>query len=222
MATLERGDAIGARRAKRPGSPAARLALALALALVYAPARAQAPAPVRAAVTLGPGSVLWLAGTSTLHDYESRTTELALTLERDASTSEPGDAAALDRWLRSGGLRGLELAVPVAALRSGKPALDRNLLRALRAAEHPEIRFRLTHASVAATTGDTATASADGALRVAGQERAIRVEGRLVRSRAGVWLDGRHELRMSEYEVKPPTMMMGTLKRSEERRVGKE
>src|SRR5262249_37064882 len=105
-----------------------------------------------------------------------------------------------------------ELAVPVAALRSGKPALDRNLLRALRAAEHPEIRFRLTHASVAATTGDTATASADGALRVAGQERAIRVEGRLVRSRAGVWLDGRHELRMSEYEVKPPTMMMGTLK----------
>lgn len=210
MRIAERWPRVRARRRADPRTLAARLALTVAVAC--ASARAQAPAPVPAAVTLGPGSVLWLEGTSTLHDFESRTTELSLALLRDATAPDPADVAVLDRWLRSGVLRGLELGVPLAAMRSGKPALDRNMLKALRASEYPEIRFRLTRSNVAAASGDTASASADGVLRVAGRERAIRVAGRLVRSEAGVWLEGIHALRMSEYEVKPPTMMMGTLR----------
>jgi hypothetical protein len=54
--------------------------------------------------------------------------------------------------------------------------------------------------------------SADGVLRIAGRERPITVAGRLVRSEAGVWLNGSHGLRMSEYDVKPPTMMLGTMR----------
>jgi len=49
-------------------------------------------------------------------------------------------------------------------------------------------------------------------LRIAGRERPITVAGRLVRSEAGVWLNGSHGLRMSEYDVKPPTMMLGTMR----------
>jgi polyisoprenoid-binding protein YceI len=122
------------------------------------------------------------------------------------------DAGALDRWLRAGGMRGLELGVPLAAMRSGKPALDRNMLRALRAAEFPEIRFRLTRSRVDDQPGDTVAVTADGVLSVAGHERDVTVAGRLVRSGAGVWLEGTHALRMSEYDVKPPTMMLGTLR----------
>ena len=210
MRTVDRGIRTRARRGAGPRTLAALLALVLAVA--WAPVRADAPAPEPAAVTLGPGSVLWIEGTSTLHDYESRTTEVSLVLLRDVSTPDPRDAMELDRWLRSGVLRGLELGVPLAAMRSGKPALDRNMLKALRASEHPEIRFRLTRSSVTTAAADTVSVTADGVLRVAGHERPIRVDGHLVRTEAGVWLEGNQLLRMSEFEVKPPTMMMGTLR----------
>jgi len=182
------------------------------------PAGAQGPAAVPAAVSLGPGSALWLEGTSTVHDYESRTTQPSVKLLRDASATDPADVAALDRWLRAGGLRGLDLVVPLATMHSKRgEALDKNMLKALKAAEHPEITFHVTAHHLAAphlgaAAGDTLAVTADGVLRVAGAERAITVAGRLVRAAAGVWLEGEHGLRMSDYGVKPPTMMLGTLK----------
>ena len=176
-----------------------------------APTAAQAPVP--AAIHLGSGSVVWLEGTSTVHDYESRTTQPTLQLLRDASGADPADVAALDQWLRAGGLKGLELGVPLKTMHSQKGStLDKNLLKALKAEQNPEIDFRLTQSRVGATTGDSIQVSADGVLKVAGRERPITVAGRLVRSEAGVWLNGTHGLRMSEYDVKPPTMMLGTLK----------
>jgi hypothetical protein len=157
--------------------------------------------------------VLWLEGTSTVHDYESRTTAPTVKLLRDASVADPVDVAALDQWLRAGGLKGLELGVPLSTLHSKKGStLDKNLLKTLKAEQNPEITFHVTQAKVGGATGDSIKVSADGMLRVAGRERPITVAGRLVRSEAGVWLNGSHGLRMSEYDVKPPTMMLGTLK----------
>lgn len=176
-------------------------------------AAAAAEAPVPAAVRLGAGSVLWLEGTSTVHEWESRTTSPTVKLLRDASAADPADAAALDQWLRAGGLKGLDLGVPLSTLHSQKGStLDKNLLKALKAEKNPEITFHVTQAKVGDATGDSIKVSADGMLRVAGRERPITVAGRLVRSEAGVWLNGTHGLRMSEYDVKPPTMMLGTLK----------
>ena len=104
------------------------LALVAALACVTGLARGGALAP--AAVRLGPGSVLWLEGTSTVHDYESRTAQPTLQLLRDVTDADPADVAALDAWLLSGGLRGLELGVPLATMHSSRgAALDRNMLK---------------------------------------------------------------------------------------------
>ena len=187
-------------------------ARAFVLLAVLACARA-GPAPVPAAVRVGSGSVLWLQGSSNVHDWESRTTQPTVKLLRDASATDPADVAALDQWLRSGALRGLELGVPLATVHSKKGStLDKNMLKALKAEQNPEITFRLTQARVGEASGDSIRVTADGVLRVAGRERPITVAGRLVRGEAGVWLNGSHGLRMSEYEVKPPTMMLGTLR----------
>jgi hypothetical protein len=164
-------------------------------------------------VKLGPGSALWLEGSSNVHDWESRTTQPTLKLLRDASAADPADVAALDQWLRSGGLRGLDLGVPLATMHSKKGStLDKNMLKALRADQNPEITFHVTQAKVGDAAGDSIAVSADGVLRIAGRERPITVAGRLVRSEAGVWLKGSHGLRMSDYDVKPPTMMLGTMR----------
>jgi hypothetical protein len=157
--------------------------------------------------------VLWLEGWSNVHEWESRTTQPTVKLLRDTESADPADVAALDQWLRSGTLRGLDLVVPLATLHSKKGAtLDKNLMKALKAEQNPEITFHLAQARVGEASGDSISVSADGVLRVAGRERPITVAGRLVRSEAGVWLKGSHGLRMTAFDVKPPTMMMGTMR----------
>ena len=183
------------------------------LVLAGAPAlRAETATAPRAAVALGTGSELRIEGTSTIHEWHSKTSTLGLTLCRDATQADPANPAALDAWLRGGGLRGLDLVVPLSTMRSGKTALDKNMLKALEADKHPEIRFALSTAHLGAARGDTLPATADGALTVSGVTRPIKVNGQLIRSNSGVWLEGSHTLRMTEYEVKPPVMMLGTLK----------
>lgn len=202
---------------RRPEQAASSKSLALlvvlALACAAVPASSQAPAPAPAAVRLGPGSTLWIEGGSNVHEWESRTTQPTVKLLRDASSADANDVAALDAWLRGGGLKGLDLGVPLATMHSKKGStLDKNLLKALKAEQNPEITFHLTQAKVGEPSGDSLSVSADGVLRIAGRERPITVAGRLVRSEAGVWLNGSHGLRMSEYDVKPPTMMLGTMR----------
>jgi hypothetical protein len=202
---------------RRPEQAASSKSLALLVVLTLAcaavPASSQAPASAPAAVRLGPGSTLWIEGGSNVHEWESRTTQPTVKLLRDASSADPSDVAALDAWLRAGGLKGLDLGVPLATMHSKKgPNLDKNMLKALKAEQNPEITFHLTQAKVGEPSGDSLSVSADGVLRIAGRERPITVAGRLVRSEAGVWLNGSHGLRMSEYDVKPPTMMLGTMR----------
>lgn len=184
-----------------------------ALVLASAPAlRAETATAPRAAVTLGAGSELWIEGTSTIHAWHSKTSTLGFTVMRDGAQADPADAAALDAWLRGGGARGLELVVPLATMRSGKDALDKNMLKALNAAKYPEIRFVLSASRVGTARGDTLPVSADGALSVSGVTRPITVKGQLIRSEKGVRLEGSHAMKMTDHEVKPPKLMLGTLK----------
>ncbi|MCC6348282.1 MAG: YceI family protein [Candidatus Eisenbacteria bacterium] len=194
-------------------SRSARALLVCGLAgwFLVAPLAAHA-AGVTAAAGLGAGSTLWLEGTSTLHDYHSRTSTLGFVLLRDEAQADPADAAALRQWLRDGGLRGLELSVPLKTMRSGKEALDKNMLKALKATEYPDIRFVMSNSRVAAARGDTLPVTAEGTLSVAGQQRPVSVTGTLVPTEQGVWLEGSHPMKMSEFGVKPPALMLGTLK----------
>jgi hypothetical protein len=184
------------------------------LSLVAAPARSEAAGEALLPVTLGPGSVLWLEGTSTVHDFECRSTEVDLTLRGEAAGLHASDAAGLAGFIRASGVRGAALRVPVASLRSAKAALDKNLRRAMRAEEHPHVRFELDRYTLSGGTapGDTIPIRAEGRLTVAGRERTITLDARAVGAADGVWLEGSHALLMSDYGIKPPTMMLGTLR----------
>ena len=38
------------------------------------------------------------------------------------------------------------------------------------------------------------------------------LEARLYPGSEGMWLEGKHQLRMSEFNIRPPTMMLGTIR----------
>lgn len=189
----------------------------LAVALAWAPAvRAQDRPVARAAVTLAPGSELWLEGKSTVHEFESKTSTLGFVLQRNATDADPADPAAIAAWIRAAGVCGLDLTVPLATMRSGKDALDKNMLKAMNAAAFPEVRFHLTRPMLGTAVADTLPMTAEGTLTISGKERAVSVTGRVIKSALGVWLEGRHSLLMSDYGIKPPVMMLGALRVKDE------
>jgi hypothetical protein len=184
------------------------------LILVAAWLPASAASTDSVAVVLGPGSTLWLEGTSTLHDFESKTAETEIRIVRGPGVAEPRAAADLAGLMRGAGITGVDVRVPVLSLHSGKAGLDKNLWKTLKADEYPAITFHLERYAQrdSGARGDTISLSAEGMLAVSGQSRPVTLEARAYPGDGGVWLVGRQILRMTTFGIKPPKMMLGTLR----------
>jgi polyisoprenoid-binding protein YceI len=173
----------------------------------------EAPA-IASVVQLGPGSQLWLVGTSTLHDFECRSQKVALELGLAANAARPANAEALFALVRASSVLGVQVKVPVVSLHSEKEGLDKNLRKAMKVERFPNVHFRLGSytCGAAPANGDSVAIHAQGTLTIVGQERPAVLEATARRSRDGVWLDGSYSLRMSEFGITPPTMMLGTIR----------
>lgn len=188
--------------------PTRHLALValFAMALPLAAAHAAVPVPV----TLGTASTLSVDGTSTLHAWEAVTHATSVTVMRaDAAT-----ATDLRGLAKAGQVASVEVKVPVMTLKSEKDGLNKNMYKALKAEQFPDITVRLDRITLAATgsAGDTLAVQAEGTLTIAGQSRPAILPGRLYPGGGGLWLDGQYKLKMSEFGIKPPALMMGTIK----------
>jgi hypothetical protein len=195
-----------------------RIKIAVALLSVWVavgPAGAQAPARgTPLGVTLGAGSALWLEGTSNVHDFVCRTSELEVALTRDSIAPSPSGPTGLYDLIRASGVRGVAVRVPVKTLRSEKEGLDKNLRKTMKAEEFPDVRFELGQYTLTpgGAPDDSVAIQSQGSLTICGQKRAVTLEARACRDGAGVWLAGSYALKMSDYGIKPPTMMMGTMR----------
>src|SRR5262245_32243440 len=86
--------------------------------VVLAPASWGAESP--SGIRLGPGSELWLEGTSNLHDFTSRTTTVTAAWTASAGAQRPASPADLVALVRGQGVGSLDVEVPVTSLHSGK------------------------------------------------------------------------------------------------------
>jgi hypothetical protein len=194
-------------RHARPSAIAVVLVL-LTLAAPLARAANGTPVPVK----LGPGSELVIEGKSTVHDFECRSREVSVQVAREPGAAAPADAAALLELMRAGKVASVKVSVPVQSLKSEKSGLDKNLRKTMRADEHPTVTFALGSYTVKSAVADTLAIEAQGTLTITGQSRPVTLEGRAFRAAEGVWLEGSEPVRMTEYGIKPPVMMLGTLK----------
>ena len=165
-------------------------------------------------VTLGAGSVLWLEGTSNVHDFVCRTSEVEVAMTKDSAATPPSDAAGLYALIGASAVRGVTVKVPVKSLRSEKDGLDKNLQKAMKADQFADVRFALGEYALdaGAAPADSVAIRSQGSLTICGSEHPVTLDARARRDGAGVWLAGSYTLKMSEYGVKPPTMMMGTMR----------
>lgn len=182
------------------------LATLLATAIACAAAWAAVPVPV----TLSPKSALSVSGTSTLHAWTCTTNRTEVRVTRDDAATT-GDLATL---VKAGHIQAVDVTVPVLTLHSEKSGLDKNMYKALKSDEHPNITVRLTKftAPVAGTAADTLAVQAEGTITITGNTQPAVLTGRLHPGDGGLWLEGQYTLKMTQFGIQPPKLMMGTIK----------
>jgi len=164
---------------------------------------AMTPGFVSAALSLKPQSKLWIEGDSTLHRWSSTSTTLGFQAE--------SPQGALDKIVENGLVAGMKVTIPVASLQSGEKGLDKNMRKALKAEANPDIVFTMSGYKVALDPNGSRFV-ASGTLAIAGEKKEVSIEAPFRLENGQVVIDGQYPLLMTDYGVKPPTLMLGAIK----------
>jgi len=158
-------------------------------------------------LAVGPESKLWIEGGSNLHDLSCKASSIDAAIEVDESFVKTTTVA-------STSLKKVQVKVPVRNLKCGNGKMDSNLYKALKADDAPEISYILaTFDVVPGAEKDSFTVKAVGALTVAGTEKTVNMDVTAARlPDGGVRAEGALALLMTDFGVKPPTALLGTLR----------
>jgi hypothetical protein len=194
--------------------PAAALCAGLLL-LMPRQARSEPLAPAGAlSLAVAPGASLELDGDSTLHRYSAKAHGIELGIDLDPTPETAGQPSDVEGLIRGHFVRALQLTVPVDKLSSGEHGLDENMRKALKGDSYKQIRFRMDSYDVLAPSvaGAAFVIAMHGRLSLAGVERKVDVSATGVRLKGSIQLSGSKDLLMTDYQIKPPTMMLGAIK----------
>lgn len=159
-----------------------------------------------------PASQLSLEGDSTLHAFHSKTKKLKIDVKfASGGGGDKTGAEAVKELLKAGKIVDLTVTIPVETLKSGEGALDTNMYKALATDKHPNIRFKLASYKVAGPDSNL-DITAKGTLTINGKDKdvTLKADGKLTGDTIRV--TGKESFNMSEYGVKPPELMFGTIK----------
>ena len=185
------------------------LRTALSSLLVASLAAAATTAPVVFAQARAPLAIdtarVSLAGTSNIHEYTASTTKVRVTQVRLAPSVT--GAAFWTEIVKPGAIEAFEIAIPAATLTSPKDGLDKNMHKALKVEQFPDITFKL-----ARLEGAPGSLRGVGTLRIAGVEREVVLALTTEQRDNTLTVKGRLPLLMTDYGIKPPTALLGMLK----------
>jgi polyisoprenoid-binding protein YceI len=188
--------------------------LILPAALLLSASAALATPHLAELMVMQPQSRLWVDGTSTTRNYNCEAT--VFTTAVNATT--PGAAAAVAAGQKA--VTTVSLEVPVEKLDCRNGTMNGHMLKALKANEHATISFQM--ASYELATADEGTkATLTGSLTLGGVTRPISISAVAADQGNGTMrVTGAHDLRMTEYGIRPPSLMLGTMKVNERVKVG--
>ncbi len=168
---------------------------------------AAAKAARAATMRIQPSSKVWVEGNSTVRRYKCDAARVTGSVATDPASSSTA-IADLQK-----AVRGAELSIPVAELACGDNTMDAHMRKALKAESHPAIRFQLTSHEVLPQGADKGTIKLTGRLNIAGKENVITMSADATQEANGALrVKGSKELKMTDFGVKPPSLMLGTLK----------
>jgi len=164
-------------------------------------------------MTVRPESKITLAGRSNVHDWACNSSTFSATIELAPSyATNPLSSVAKP-------ITKVVVTIPVRSLKCGHGKMDGNMYKALRADEFPEIKYVMGtyEAKSDETSADKFAAITTGELTVAGTTAKVEIPITAVRKDGGSMVaEGTARLLITDFGIKPPVAMLGTLRTKNE------
>jgi polyisoprenoid-binding protein YceI len=168
-----------------------------ATALLAASAAMLAASPITL-LKGAPESRVWVAGTSTVKSFKCAAPA------QDANLLSAGEPATAELAKL---VSAADVKIEIEKLDCGNGTMNEHMRKALNAKDNPTIAFKLSGYQI--TNG---TITVKGMLTINGQERAVEMNGNVSEENGVVRTAATREINMTEWGVKPPSLMMGTMK----------
>ena len=153
-------------------------------------------------------SKLWFDGKSTVRDWSCKATAI------EAAIDASGATAVADVLKGQKAVTTATLTFPTEKLDCANGTMNGHMLKALNATKHPNITFALSSYELTAATPTKGTLQ--GTLTINGVAKAITLPAEFAAGTAGALrVTGSYALKMTEWQVAPPKLMLGTLKVNE-------
>lgn len=138
-------------------------------------------------------------GTSTVRAFKCNARTVTANMVTDAADAAAAPIADL--------VTKASVVIPVASIDCGNGTMNEHMRKALKASEAADISFTLGGYTV---SGGTATLH--GTLTLAGKSNPIQIPATVADEAGGVRVKATKAIDMTEWGVKPPSLMMGTMK----------
>ncbi|NUO63830.1 MAG: YceI family protein [Gemmatimonadaceae bacterium] len=186
----------------------------LAVCLTASALLAAAPLGPANEMTLQPESKLWVDGTSTVRGFTCSTTGFTAKIESE----KPQSIAAL--MLGTKVVRTVVADFPTDKLDCKNGTMNEHMRKAIKAEDNPTIEFRLGSYDMLTSEGQI-KGQLRGTLVMGGVEKPVVIDATAKPEGEGkLRVTGTTKLRMTEWGLKPPTLMFGTMKVNENVQVG--
>ena len=177
-------------------------------ALFTAAATASAQAPNTVRLRLDPASEVTVEGTSSMHDWHCKTDKINAYVDVD-----PAYTRDLSKVARP--IAAVNVNIVVKTLTCGNSQMDRNMYSTLKADENQLIKYTLSAYDIlnGSASPSSFAASTNGSLSIAGQTKPIEMKISAERDSDGKAVArGEKTLLLTDFGIKPPSFMFGTLK----------
>lgn len=153
------------------------------------------------AVSLIPASsTMIIQGTSSMHDWEEKVDKFEVHLTLKLKDKE---IASIEK---------ANFVCKAASISSESSIMTNKTLEALKAEKFPEITFKLVSVDKLTSQGGTFSGTASGDITLAGVTKRISVSFTGTNANNKITLKGSKIVSLKDYNIKPPTAMLGTLK----------
>jgi polyisoprenoid-binding protein YceI len=175
-----------------------------ALATAATTAGAQSASAIR--LRLLPGTELSISGTSNVHDFHCKTNKINAYIDVD-----PGYTKDLTKVARP--IVSVKVNIAVKSLSCGNRKMDENMYATLKADQNQLIRYTLSGYDILNGSATAFAAKTNGTLTILGKDKTVAMKVDATRLTEGkATAEGEETLLMSDFGIKPPSFMFGTMK----------
>ena len=162
---------------------------------------------------LQPQSRLWIDGTSTIRSFTCKAGEVNAVVEAKGANAIAGLLTGEKE------VTTVQVTVPAEKMDCGNGKMNDHMRNALKVTENPTISFTLKDYDVA-KNADGISGTINGTLDLGGVKKPISLQATGASVGGMLHVNGVYELRMTDYGLKPPSLMFGRIKVGETVKVG--